>query len=237
MMEKRSFKLSLGEPEWVNDSFVDMPCQIVSASSHSLPGQGWWQLTTGYWLPIWQYQASTGQGRLLIQVDDDLDKLVNAAQYLEIKPAESPYDSSQPIHYIVTNQAGIGCALYLARQCRQQTIKPLFLAQHEGELPVAYQPSYIVVDGMPPGVTAAIILLEDWAIPSRLSCQNIRAGCYHGSVSNLLAYCRVKRHQTARQIVSFTSSGALDGCFLAQDQVSYYSVAQLAQLKEALLRC
>lgn len=237
MIHKRLFKLSLDQPQWVNDSFVEIPCQITDASSDTLPLTGWWQLPSGYLLPIWQYQVSTGQGRLLVQADDDLDELVKATKPITIEPAESPYNSQHPVHYIVTTEAGIGCALHLARQCRQQSIKPLFLAQHEGALPVAYQPSYIVVDGMPPGVTAAIILLEDWTIPSRLSCYHMRAGCYQGAVSELLAFCRIQRNQQARYIVSFSSFDVLNGCVLEQDQVSYYPVAQLSQLKEALLTC
>lgn len=219
---------------WVNDSFLAVNFRIITQNQSAVTEKTpWWQTQTGFLLPIWQYQPSQNCGQLLLSVDQQLISDYRQC-YLSIKPAINPIWHDKTIQYIVSTQSSIGCALQAARLCRQQSSKPLFLAQHAGQLPVAYQPSYIVVDGMPPGVTAAIILLEDWTIPSRLSCEHFRPGCFEGSLAELMSYCRQHRIRQSSRIISFTEYDILEGCYLNQDEVSYYPVAQYSQLKEVL---
>ncbi len=42
-----------------------------------------------------------------------------------------------------------------------------------------------MVPGLPPWVTAAIPLLEDWGIPSRLASPHELPGCFNGSLDEL----------------------------------------------------
>lgn len=224
-------QLTLGHYKWINKKFIDVAFTL-SPSGNSVTNSQWWQTQLGQLLPIWQYQPSQGIGQLLIEVDQVIEKDLTGRQ-ITVQPAPDP-TSGRTIHYILSSQASIGCALFAARQCRYQTLKPLLLAEHLGQLPVAYQPSFIVVDGMPPGVTAAIILLEDWAIPSRLSCPDFRPGCFQGTVKELFAYSRQLRSLQPRNIISFTDYNDLQGCFLKQDKVSYHPVIQYSQLEEVM---
>lgn len=231
MSEQLASQLCLGEPIQLNQRYIEWPFTLYGnvSSINAL----WWQTLHGELLPIWQYSPTSAQGRLLIAQDIAWQNKWSG-QCLPVVPAQPPYAYHPSIHYILTPETAIGCALYLARQCRHQTIKPLLLSEHAGHLPVAYQPSYIVVDGVPAGVTAAVILLEDWQIPSRLNCQDFRPGCFQGQLDELMAYCRVRRCLEKRHIVSFNEQALMSSCFLEHDQVSYYPVAQLSHVKEGL---
>ena len=63
------------------------------------------------------------------------------------------------------------------------------LALYEADTPLPFRPrpSRFMVEGMPPGVIAAIPLLEDWGIPSRLSSPSGLPGCFEGPLDELLA--------------------------------------------------
>lgn len=63
------------------------------------------------------------------------------------------------------------------------------LALYETPLPPPFRPrpSRFLVEGMPAGVIAAIPLLEDWGIPSRLASEDGLAGCHDGRLEDLRA--------------------------------------------------
>jgi len=62
------------------------------------------------------------------------------------------------------------------------------LALYELSEPLAFRPrpSRILLADMPPGVIAAIPLVDDWGIPSRLASPNGRSGCHDGTLDTLL---------------------------------------------------
>ena len=79
---------------------------------------------------------------------------------------------------------GIPPILFLARELRA-VAKPFVVAGSEVPFPFATRPSTIRVPGMLDGVIAALSLLEDWGIPSRLCSTQGYVGCHAGYVDAL----------------------------------------------------
>jgi dihydroorotate dehydrogenase electron transfer subunit len=63
--------------------------------------------------------------------------------------------------------------------------QPLVLMGSEVPFPFNARPSSILVPGMPEGVIAAMPLLDDWGVPSRLTSLQGYPGCYEGYISGL----------------------------------------------------
>lgn len=98
--------------------------------------------------------------------------------------------ASRPRTLLIGGGVGIPPMIFLAEtlnQSQDAAWRPLVLMGSEVPFPFRPRPSTIVVDGMPEGVIAAMPLLEEWGIPSRLaSCADF-SGCYHGFVTDLAA--------------------------------------------------
>lgn len=69
----------------------------------------------------------------------------------------------------------------------QAEVQALLLLGAES-LPFSPRPSQIYLKAMPAGVIAAIPLLEDWKIASRLASTEEAVGCFEGSVTALAAH-------------------------------------------------
>jgi len=82
---------------------------------------------------------------------------------------------------------GIPPMLFLAEHLRRDApqVRPLVLMGSEVPFPFTPQPSRIMVPGIPAAVIAAMPLLEDWGIPSRLASGRGFAGCFEGPVTEL----------------------------------------------------
>jgi len=93
---------------------------------------------------------------------------------------------SQPV---VILAAGIALAtlIHLCATRRQAPASTLALYQMTDPPAFRPRPSRFLLDGMPCGVIAAIPLLEDWGIPSRLCHHEAHAGCFEGSLDGLVA--------------------------------------------------
>lgn len=63
--------------------------------------------------------------------------------------------------------------------------EPFVILGSEVPFPFKVRPSQIMVPGVPAGVTAAMPLLEDWGIASRLASRQGYAGCFDGFVTDL----------------------------------------------------
>ena len=63
--------------------------------------------------------------------------------------------------------------------------RPFLLAGSESPFAFSPRPSRIIVAGLPAGVTAALPLLDDWGVPSRLASLEARPGCHQGYVTDL----------------------------------------------------
>jgi dihydroorotate dehydrogenase electron transfer subunit len=82
-----------------------------------------------------------------------------------------------PIVFLAERLAARGAAGY----------RPLVLLGSEIPFPFHARPSTLVVPGMPAGTIAAMPLLEEWGVPSRLATLAGFAGCYPGFVTELAA--------------------------------------------------
>jgi dihydroorotate dehydrogenase electron transfer subunit len=91
----------------------------------------------------------------------------------------------QPL--LIGGGVGIPPMLFLAEHMRAQTAatKPFVIMGSEVPFPFTARPSKIIVPGLPPAVIAAMPLLEDWGIASRLASLQRYAGCYDGYVTDL----------------------------------------------------
>jgi dihydroorotate dehydrogenase electron transfer subunit len=83
----------------------------------------------------------------------------------------------------------LASALFLVRHWRQQQgamPAPCLVLLEADALPFRLRPSQLLVAGMPAGVIAAVPLLEDWQIASRLATPNqALPGCFDGPVFTL----------------------------------------------------
>jgi len=109
-----------------------------------------------------------------------------------------------PGQAVVILATGIALAtlIHLCSTRRQTPASTLALYQLTEPLPFRPQPSRFLLDGMPDGVIAAIPLLEDWGIPSRLCHSQDQAGCFEGSLDELVA---LLPHLPECQIICLTN--------------------------------
>ena len=90
---------------------------------------------------------------------------------------------------LIGGGVGIPPMIYLAEYLRAIAgVHPLVLMGSEAPFPFATRPSQIMVPGMPGPVIAAMPLMEDWRIASRLASLQGFAGCYEGWVTDLAAH-------------------------------------------------
>ena len=88
---------------------------------------------------------------------------------------------------LIGGGVGIPPMVFLADHLRQRIdgLAPLVLMGSEVPFPFPARPSQIMVDGMPDEVIAAMPLLDDWGIASRLASNAGFVGCYEGHVTDL----------------------------------------------------
>ena len=96
----------------------------------------------------------------------------------------------RPLTLLVGGGVGIPPMVFLSESLRERTDaqwKPLVLMGSEVPFPFRTRPSTILVPGMPDGAIAAMPLLEEWGIPSRLATLAGYPGCFDGYVTDLAA--------------------------------------------------
>lgn len=88
---------------------------------------------------------------------------------------------------LIGGGVGIPPMVYLAEHLRASGagVEPLVLMGSEIPFPFTPRPSQIMVPGLPPASIAAMPLLDDWGIASRLASRAGYAGCYEGFVTDL----------------------------------------------------
>jgi dihydroorotate dehydrogenase electron transfer subunit len=81
---------------------------------------------------------------------------------------------------------GMPPIVFLAERLRlDRDYKPLVMLGSEIPFPFKPRPSRILVPGIPDGVIAAMPLMEDWGIGSRLTSLQGFAGCFEGLITEL----------------------------------------------------
>lgn len=159
------------------------PLSIMRAS----PSDGWLDIL---------YKA-VGEGTRLLtqrQPGERLDILA------PIGRGFAPSPGCRPL--LLGGGVGMPPMLMLAEQLRQQgraagpltpplvpppvpPLVPLVLLASEVPFPFKARPSAILVPGLPDEVIAAMPLLDDWGIPSRLASLQGYPGCYQGYITEL----------------------------------------------------
>lgn len=104
-----------------------------------------------------------------------------------IGPIGTPFspsaDKKRPL--LLGGGVGIPPMIFLADSMRNSGKQPLVLMGSEVPFPFTCIPSTIMVPGIPEGVIAAMPLMEDWGIPSRLTSLQDYAGCHEGYITDL----------------------------------------------------
>jgi dihydroorotate dehydrogenase electron transfer subunit len=122
-------------------------------------------------------------------------------------PFQVPRDCQRPL--LIGGGVGIPPMVFLADRLRQQRpdCEPLVIMGSEVPFPFTTQPSQILVPGMPDGVIAAMPLLEDWGIASRLCSTQGYPGCFDGYVTELARHYLDTLDAGQRQQVQVFSCG------------------------------
>ncbi len=95
----------------------------------------------------------------------------------------------RPYPLLIGDAVGTAPVVFMADRIRQQkNLHPLVLLGYDTAPPFIAAPSRILAQGMPSGVIAAIPLLDDWGIPSRLAHSQGQPGCFEGTVDTLAGH-------------------------------------------------
>lgn len=143
--------------------------------------------TLPHTVALLRVEEHAGWIEILYPVASDLPTL-NTGELitLSIVPGAVFTLPSRPYPVIIGDTAGTAPTVFMANRLRQQkTYWPLILLGYDTAPPFTAAPSRILVQGMPSGVIAAMPLLEDWGIPSRIAHTQGRPGCFEGVVEEL----------------------------------------------------
>jgi len=95
-------------------------------------------------------------------------------------------EQATPRALLLGGEGSVAPLVWLTGRLRQrrQRVKPFVLLTAD-RFPFQPRPSRIIAPGLPPWVIAAMPLLEDWNVPSRLASPAGAPGCFDGSVIEL----------------------------------------------------
>ncbi|NOY63071.1 MAG: dihydroorotate dehydrogenase electron transfer subunit [Gammaproteobacteria bacterium] len=182
-------------------SFVHLRCDPSLLMRRPLsimrvcPQQGWVELL---------YRVVGDGTRLLSQrvVGDSINVMGPIGQPFVAQP-------DRPRALLIGGGVGIPPMVFLADQLRvaADNYRPFVLMGSETPFPFTPQPSQFIVPGMPEGVMAAMPLMEDWDIASRLASQHSFAGCFQGYVTELAVAWLDAMTATERDEVSVYACG------------------------------
>jgi dihydroorotate dehydrogenase electron transfer subunit len=103
-------------------------------------------------------------------------------------PIGKPFEvhRERPRTLLLGGGVGIPPMLFLAERLKaDKHWRPLVLMGSEVPFPFQTQPSRILIPGVPEGVIAAMPLLEDWGVASRLASLQGYPGCFDGYITEL----------------------------------------------------
>ncbi len=118
-------------------------------------------------------------------------------------------DPARPRPLLLGGGVGIPPIVFLADALRQggDAWKPLAVLGSEVPFPFRARPSSLLVAGLPDGVIAAMPLLEEWGIPSRLTSLRGFPGCHQGFVTDLARHWLASLAPAARDEVEIFACG------------------------------
>ncbi len=143
-------------------------------------------------LSIMRADARAGWIELLYRVFGAGTRLLSAhesgTRLSLIGPIGRPFTPrpERPRALLLGGGVGIPPMIFLVEEMRRSGgHSPLVLMGSEVPFPFTTRPSQILVPGMPEGAIAAMPLMDDWGIPSRLASLQGYPGCFHGYVTDL----------------------------------------------------
>ncbi len=101
------------------------------------------------------------------------------------KPFALHPDHPRPL--LLGGGVGIPPMVFIADEARKQKgqYQPMVLMGSETPFPFKARPSQIIIPGLPENTIAAMPLMEDWGIASRLASQQAFPGVYQGYITDL----------------------------------------------------
>ena len=144
-------------------------------------------------LSIMRVDAAAGWVEFLYKVVGEGTRLLSgrrAGERLSLMgPIGQPFvphmERRRPL--LIGGGVGIPPMIFLADSLRRikGAYEPFVIMGSEVPFPFTARPSQIMVAGMPQGTIAAMPLLEDWNVPSRLASLRGYPGCFEGYVTDL----------------------------------------------------
>lgn len=133
------------------------------------------------WVDILFKVLGEGTRLLAMRKSDDLLSVMGPIG----KPFESQMKYSRPL--LIGGGVGMPPMVFLADTLREikGAYQPFVIMGSEVPFPFKTQPSKIMVPGVPNDVIAAMPLMDDWGIASRLASQQGYPGCFEGYVTDL----------------------------------------------------
>ena len=122
-------------------------------------------------------------------------------------PIGIPFEVNAKRPLLIGGGVGMPPMICIAESLRRSDRQPLVILGSEVPFPFQARPSQFVLPGIPDGVIAAMPLLEDWGIPSRLASLQGYAGCHQGYVTDLARHWLDALDATARGEVTVYACG------------------------------
>lgn len=183
----------LSHEAYDGDQYV-MRVRAPGCAARTLPGQ-FAHLTVDPQRPMRRpisiMRASADEGWLdfLYKAVGDGTRLLATRQVGEsislLGPIGVPFEITARRPLLIGGGVGMPPMICIAESLRRSDAKPFVVLGSEVPFPFTAKPSQFVVPGLPDGVIAAMPLLEDWGIPSRLASLRGYAGCHQGYVTDL----------------------------------------------------
>jgi len=100
-------------------------------------------------------------------------------------PIGVPFQIRERRPLLIGGGVGMPPMIFIAESLKGTDRRPFVVLGSEVPFPFSPRPSQFMLAGIPEGVIAAMPLLEDWGIPSRLASLQGYPGCHPGYVTDL----------------------------------------------------
>lgn len=163
-------------------------------------------------ISIMRVSASEGWVELLYKVvgsgtEKLADRCVGESLSM-LGPIGLPFAPTRSRPLLIGGGVGMPPMIFLADELRHnRELTPFVILGSEVPFPFDPQPSQIMLPGLPDGVIAAMPLLDDWGIASRLASLQGFAGCHDGYVTDLARAWLNSLDDEARSEVELFSCG------------------------------
>jgi dihydroorotate dehydrogenase electron transfer subunit len=140
-------------------------------------------------ISIMRSSATEGWVEFLYKVVGDGTRLLARRKPGETLSLMGPIGVPFALHakrpLLIGGGVGVPPMIFCAQQLRGTDQRPFAVLGSEVPFPFRPLPSQFIVDGLADGVIAAMPLLEDWGMPSRLASLQGYPGCQQGYVTDL----------------------------------------------------